>query len=82
MLGLGNIGSKFAELASGFGMQIQYWSRSDKNSKFSYVTLDELFKSSELLYVSLPENAETNELITDERIKMMQKCTFNIFFIT
>lgn len=73
ILGLGNIGEHFANLAVGFGMQVQYWSRSEKNTKFSWVPVNELFASSDLLFISLEVNNETNKIISEKLLKGMPK---------
>lgn len=72
VVGLGNIGTAFAELAKGVGMDVKYWSKSTKNGKFQYAELDELFKTSDAVFICFAVNEETQKLVTDELINSMK----------
>jgi lactate dehydrogenase-like 2-hydroxyacid dehydrogenase len=72
ILGLGRIGKCMAEVMSGIGMKVIYWSRKSKDNRFSYVELTDLFKSSDVLMPALVENEETNSLITKKLIDTMK----------
>lgn len=72
VVGLGNIGNAYAQLAKGIGMNVQYWSRSSRNSKYSLVELNTLFETSDVIFIALEVNEETKRLITDAQLKSMK----------
>jgi lactate dehydrogenase-like 2-hydroxyacid dehydrogenase len=68
VIGLGNIGNRVAELASGFGAQVSYWSRSPKEVDFMYKELDTLIADSDFLSLNPALAPETKHLLNAERI--------------
>lgn len=68
IVGLGNIGSRIAQLSNGVGMDVLYWSRNSKNNDYEYTDLDKLIEQSDLIFPALAGNEETQSLITDEMI--------------
>ncbi|MDL2341654.1 MAG: NAD(P)-dependent oxidoreductase [Patescibacteria group bacterium] len=72
VIGLGRIGSAFAENMSGLGMHVQYWSKNSRDDRFSAVALDTLMSSSDVIILSTANNAETKILLTDELLKTMK----------
>lgn len=68
VVGLGNIGGRFAELASKLGAEVSYWNRSPKQSEFPKVELAELFAKNELILISVADNAQTKGMISRELI--------------
>lgn len=75
IVGLGTIGTRIGELATGFGMRVQYWSRTPKPSPFSAVSLPELMRTSDIIFPAMAQNAETQGLITDELLESMRPNT-------
>ncbi len=73
VLGLGNIGTAFAERALGLGMKVVYWSKNSTNDRFKKVELDELFKTADVVFPAVAQNDDTTDLITDERLKTLKK---------
>lgn len=73
IVGLGHIGRRVGELASGMGMDVNYWSRSSRDDRFKYLELDELLQSSDVIFVTLAANEETTRLLTDGRLRLMKK---------
>jgi lactate dehydrogenase-like 2-hydroxyacid dehydrogenase len=73
IIGLGNIGKKVAEIAEAFGCEIVYYSSSGKNRHDRYLRLEleELLKTSHVVSVHAPLNAKTENLITYEKIRLM-----------
>ena len=63
VVGLGSIGNRVAELASGFGAQVSYWSRKPKESAFAYKQLTDLVKESNFISVNVAETPETKGLL-------------------
>ena len=75
ILGLGAIGRRVAELASCFGCRIIYASASGKNTDQPYelVSMEELFKRSDILSVHAPLNEYTRELLDEKAFRQMKK---------
>ncbi len=75
IIGLGTIGKRIAEISKAFGMNPVYYSTSGKNNNASYprLSLDELLKSSDIVSIHAPLNADTQNLINYDRIKQMKK---------
>lgn len=72
VIGLGRIGHRMAEILQGIGMEVLYWSRSERDQRFKFVELDDLFKEVDVLMPALVENEETKKIITKERIDMIK----------
>jgi lactate dehydrogenase-like 2-hydroxyacid dehydrogenase len=72
VIGLGRIGSSIASLCKGVGMNVQYWSRSTKNDSYQYASIEELLKTSDVVFVSLASNDETIKILTDDLLKTMK----------
>jgi len=74
IIGLGNIGKTVAGIASSFGAKVCYYSTSgrNKNEKYTQLTLDELLKSSDIISVHAPLNAQTTNLISKEQFALMK----------
>lgn len=72
IVGLGNIGSRIAEICSGIGMQVYYWNRSKKQCKYNYISLDKLFEDCDVIFICLSINDETKKLITDQLLNSMK----------
>jgi phosphoglycerate dehydrogenase-like enzyme len=73
VIGLGNIGTRIAELCYGLGMEVTYWSRSTKDERFSYKELDALMRESDVIFLTLAQNTETEHLLTDNLLLNMKK---------
>ena len=74
IIGMGNIGSRVAELAAAFGMSVAYFSTSGTGHCKDYpcVTMEELLRESDVLSVNCPLNPRTKDLITYEDLKRMK----------
>lgn len=74
VIGMGNIGSRVAELAAAFGMSVAYFSTSGTGHCKDYpcVTMEELLRESDVLSVNCPLNPRTKDLITYEDLKRMK----------
>ena len=73
IVGLGNIGNRVCQICDGMGMNVQYWNRTKKDAKFKSVSLERLFKNSDVIFITLANNSATRELITDELLNSMKK---------
>lgn len=72
IIGLGSIGTRIAEILSGIGMDVIYWSRKSRNDKFEYKELSEIFKTADFIFPTFSVNEETKKIITDQLINLMK----------
>jgi glyoxylate reductase len=77
VVGLGRIGTRYAELLGGFGVELLYASRSAKPEQerglgARRVTLEELLSRSDVVSLHAPAAAETKYLIDAEAISAMK----------
>lgn len=79
IIGFGSIGSKVAEIARAFSMNVIYTSRTDKNSGFArFVSADELFKTSDIISLHCPLTDDTKEIINAETLSKMKNTAYII----
>ena len=77
IVGFGNIGSRIASICNGIGMNVCYWDRKEKECNYTYISLEELFSTCDVIYLCLSINDETKNLITDELLnKLKTNCIF------
>lgn len=72
IVGLGNIGLRFANICKGIGMHVSYWNRNKKDVEFLYKDLQSLFKESDVIFVALQTNKETIKIVTDDLIRSLK----------
>lgn len=72
IIGTGRIGKVFADICTGFGMQVLAFDKI-KNSDLKYVSLDELLKKSDIISLHCPLNRDTYHIIDEQRIEDMKK---------
>jgi lactate dehydrogenase-like 2-hydroxyacid dehydrogenase len=72
VIGMGSIGTRVAELASGFDANVSYWSRRQKESPFTYKDLDELLRTSDYISINIAEAPETIELLNASNIPLIK----------
>lgn len=74
IIGLGNIGSRVAEISRAFDMKIVTYNRIKRNH-YSYVdvALEELLSVSDIICISCPLNDESRGLINETNIKYIKK---------
>ncbi len=78
VLGMGNIGQKVARRVQAFDAKVQYFNRTalapDVEVKLGVtrVSLDELFRTSDILTLHTPLTPETFHLVSKERMAMMK----------
>jgi glycerate dehydrogenase len=72
--GFGAIGQAVAKIAKAFNMEVVYYSRTPKETNLAkYVSLDELFKASDVLSLHAPFNAQSSKVVNKERLLTMKK---------
>jgi D-lactate dehydrogenase len=77
VIGTGKIGTAFAEIMLGFGCKVLAYdvipkSILENNSQFSYVSLEELYKSSDIISLHLPLTPTTRHLIDSSALSLMK----------
>ncbi len=78
VIGTGKIGKVFIDICKGFGMNVIAYDKFPcqdltESGKARYVTLDELFKSSDIISLHCPLTEETTHLINSEAIEKCKK---------
>lgn len=73
IIGLGRIGTCIANLCSGIGMKVNYWSKNTRNESFSFCEINELLKNSDVVFVTLAQNDDTAKILTDDLLQTMKK---------
>ncbi len=75
IIGLGNIGKRVAEIARAFGCEIVYYSSSgkDRHDRYRRLQLDALLRSADIVSVHAPLSDRTKNLITYDKIQLMQQ---------
>ena len=74
IIGYGRIGSKTAALFSAFGAEVVAYSRTPKNVPgVTFLSLDELMSTSDIISLHLPYNKETHHLIGQRELSLMKE---------
>lgn len=75
IVGMGNIGSRVAEIAQAFGCHIIFYSASGKSTctRYERVELSELLKRSDVLSLHCPLSDRTRNLIGLEQLRQMKR---------
>jgi len=74
VIGMGSIGQKTAEIASAFGMKVIFANRSKKDYlPYPQVSLDELYKTADIISLHCPLTPETTGMIDKNAIDKMKK---------
>ena len=71
IIGLGTIGTKIANLCNALGMNVIYWNRSEKDSKYEKVDIETIFIKADFIFPTFATNDDTKKLVTDELINTM-----------
>ena len=80
ILGMGRIGKIVAKKASCLGMNILYHNRKTiaKSGKAKYVSLNELFKKSDVITIHVPYSKNTHHMINSKLLNKMKRTSFLI----
>lgn len=74
VIGTGKIGRIFIDICKGFGMRVLAYDKYPlPNPNFEYVSLDTLFKESDIISLHCPLTNETKHIINEDSINMMKK---------
>ncbi len=74
IIGMGTIGSRVAQIATAFGMQVSYYSTSGTShcKEYPSLPLEQLLAESDIVSVHCPLNAATDGLIGSKQLAMMK----------
>ncbi len=78
ILGIGNIGKQVAKRVQAFDSEVQYHDMNrldeatEKELNVSYVSLDELFETSDIVTCHTPLTKETRHIVNSRRLSMMK----------
>jgi D-3-phosphoglycerate dehydrogenase / 2-oxoglutarate reductase len=78
IIGLGNIGNTFGKMASSFGCNVSYFSRSKKDTPFAYKELDSLIEKSDIISLNAPLTIETEGLVNESFLSKMKNGAYLI----
>jgi glycerate dehydrogenase len=82
IVGYGRIGEEVAEIAHAFGMKIAAYRRTPSNdvplANFSWVSLSELWETSDVISLHCPLSMETEGLINHNSLKQMKSSVYLI----
>ncbi len=71
ILGLGKIGTRLAETCTQLGMQIVYWSKHSRDTRFTYTSIEKIITQSDFIFPVWANNKETKTLISKTLLKKM-----------
>lgn len=73
IIGMGKIGEVFAKICNGFGMKILAYDLYPKDIDYiEYVSLDKLYRESDIVSLHCPLNNETHHMINKDSIALMK----------
>ena len=77
IIGMGYIGMRTAEIGAAFGMEVVYFTRTQKpeaeEKGFIPLPLEEVLSTSDFISLHVPETKETRGMISRERLSMMKR---------
>lgn len=77
VIGLGNIGTRVAELALGFNADVRYWSRNRKPEieakGIKYEELDKLISEANFISLNLAQTPDTERLFNQDRLQALKE---------
>lgn len=74
IIGLGNIGSRVAQILLGFGMKVvAYDTKIKKKREIKNVSLKNLLKNSDVIVITCSLNDKSKEMLGEKQLKLMKK---------
>ena len=73
VIGLGAIGHRIAEIGTTLGMDVAYWSRASRDSRFPLLELDDLVSTSDVIQVCVALTPDTHGLIGPDQLMHMKR---------
>lgn len=78
LVGMGNIGRKVTKIVQGFGAKVQYYDlfradeQTERNLQVTYLPLDALLQSSDIISLHVPLTAQTENLLDYQKLCLMK----------
>ncbi len=72
IVGLGDIGKRVAELAERLGMRVIYWSRRQRDERYTYRTFEELLREADVVSLHIALNSETRHLLGSQQFMLLK----------
>ncbi len=72
VVGLGNIGTRVAQIAQVLGMRVVYWSRTARNERFAYREFDDVLREADVISLHIALNDVTKGLIGARELALMK----------
>ena len=73
IIGLGRLGNYMAKFAKAFGMKIIYYDPFKTSNKYKKVSLNKIFKASDVISIHTHVNKNTKYLINKKILKLVKK---------
>lgn len=72
VIGMGDIGQRVAKLAEAFGMEVVYWSRSEKDVPYPRLPFEEVLRRADVVSLHLALTPETRHLLGREALAALK----------
>jgi len=72
VIGLGNIGSRVAQIGQAIGMEVIYWSRHARDERFARRDLDDLLREADVISLHVALTEETRGMIGARELALMK----------
>lgn len=78
IFGYGNIGKRVSAIAKAYGMNVKVYTKSKHPEPENYVSLEELFSTSDFITLHAPMNSETDKIVNEKTLSLMKKSAYLI----
>ncbi|KKQ24517.1 MAG: Phosphoglycerate dehydrogenase [Candidatus Roizmanbacteria bacterium GW2011_GWC2_37_13] len=82
IIGLGDIGSRVAELVKGMGMKVVYWSRKKRDFRFENCSLEKLLSSSDVVIPLVAATKETEGFLDRKKLEIIKNDAYFVGLIS
>ena len=72
IIGLGTIGNRIAQILQNLGMKVIYWSKTSRNEKYEFVSLEELLKNADFIFPTYKINDETKGFLDKDKLQLIK----------
>ena len=78
IIGMGNMGTRFAQIAAALGMKVIYYSRTKKDLPYEFVSKEQLFSDSDFISLHCPLTPDTAKIVNAKTLSLMKPTSFII----
>ena len=78
IIGMGNMGRRFAQIATALGMRVIYFSRTKKDLPYKFVSKQQLFEESDFISLHCPLNDGTAKIVNAKTLSLMKPTAYII----